>query len=289
MTALTPPRWAQKRNAKKAARSSPQYAEALKTQKPRPKQPPRGLKPPRVSKPIPDEYAQWIREMIIYEDEDVYGFNKPAGVSSQGGRGDGFNIDDMTWTLAKSSGRRPVLIHRLDRDTSGILLAARTKPAASFLGKAMIAKMFRKTYLAIVENGDALPEKGRIEAALRREEEGRETWSRVCEPDHPDAQAAATDFEVLSRNDGAALVRCRPITGRMHQIRVHLAHLGAPITGDVRYGGALRLGGVTVPRLMLHALELEFPLPHRGRKTLSAPVPEDMAAVLKAAGLKNGE
>lgn len=284
-----PPRKTQKRNAKKAARSSEQYAEALKNRKPRPSQPKGPTKPTRLPKAIPPEYADWIRSMIVYEDDEVYGFNKPAGVSSQGGRGDGYNVDDMTWALAKSSGRRPSLIHRLDRDTSGILLAARSQPAASFLGKAMIAKQFHKTYLAIVENGDVLPDKGRIDAALRREEEGREAWSRVCADDHPDALVAATDFEVLSRHEGAALVRCRPLTGRMHQIRVHLAHLGAPIAGDVRYGGALRLGGVTVPRLMLHALELEFPHPSGGRKTLGAPVPEDMAAVLAAAGLQAGQ
>ncbi len=190
------------------------------------------------------------------------------------------------WAFARSNGKRPKLVHRLDRDTSGILLVAKTTPVASFLGKAMIRRAITKTYLCVVSNAAKLPDNGVISEALRREEQGREAWSRICAADHPDAQEARTAYHVLSRSGDAALLRCQPHTGRMHQIRVHLAHLGCPIAGDVRYGGALNLDGEPVPRLMLHALTLTFPHPAGNDMTLAAPVPPDMAALCAALDLK---
>ncbi|MBW8881278.1 MAG: RluA family pseudouridine synthase [Asticcacaulis sp.] len=258
---------------------SPQHLKALQTQRPRPGQLPKVVPASRLPQKLSDEEITWVKSMVIYEDADVMGFNKPSGLSSQGGRGGGHNLDDMMWAFAKSNGKRPKLIHRLDRDTSGILLVAKTTPVASFLGKAMIRREFAKTYLAIVANGAALADAVTVKAALRREEIGREAWSRICDDDHPDAQAAETRFEVLSRSGDAALVRCSPRTGRMHQIRVHFQHLGCPIAGDTRYGGALTLDGYRVPRLMLHALTLTFPHPAGGQKTLSAPVAADMAGL----------
>lgn len=261
------------------ARHSPQHLKALERRASRPKPLQKSLKPSQLPRAIPEADASWARSMLVYEDADIMGFNKPSGLSSQGGRGNGHNLDDMMWAFAKSNGKRPKLVHRLDRDTSGILLVAKTQPAISFLGKAMIGRVFAKAYLCIVSNGAVLADAGEIDLPLRREEIGREAWSRVCAPDHPDAQKASTAYRVLSRSGEAALVECRPHTGRMHQIRVHLAHLGAPIAGDVRYGGALSIDGHAVGRLMLHALSLSFPHPAGGQKTLSAPVPDDMAGL----------
>jgi tRNA pseudouridine32 synthase/23S rRNA pseudouridine746 synthase len=131
-----------------------------------------------------------------------------------------------------------------------------------------------------------LPEaEGVIEAPLRREEIGREAYMRVCAADHPDAEPALTRYRMLAQSDEGALVQLRPETGRMHQLRVHLAHLSRPILGDVRYGGALTLGGDPVPRLMLHAAELSFPHPDGGEKTIEAPWPQDFAALGERAGL----
>jgi RluA family pseudouridine synthase len=262
---------------------SPQHKQALTSGRDRPLQKSKSDNPRKAPKAIPEADQAWVKSMIVYEDEHIMGFNKPSGLSSQGGRGGGNNLDDMMWTFVKPSGRRPMLIHRLDRDTSGILLVAKTQPATSYLGKAMIRRAFAKTYLAVVGNPHNLPDKGVMEFPLLREEIGREAYSRVCAADHPDAQTAKTLFEVLSRTDEAALVRCMPHTGRMHQIRVHLAEMGAPIAGDARYGGALSLGGVAVQRLMLHALRLTFPHPDgRGDFTLEAPVPEDVAELCRA-------
>ena len=264
------------------SKHSPQHLKALERNGPR-------RKPVQKIAPSPqslsaDEIA-WVRSMVIFEDADIMGFNKPSGLSSQGGRGDGHNLDDMMWAFARSNGKRPKLIHRLDRDTSGLLLVARTTPAASFLGKAMIRREFEKTYLAIVSNPGRLAAEGVVTEALRREERGREAWTRVCPPDHPDAQSAETAYVVLGRNAEAALVRCRPRTGRMHQIRVHLAHLGSPIAGDARYGGALGLGGQAVRRLMLHARSLTFPHPAGGERTLVAEPPADFTDMLAALDL----
>lgn len=226
-----------------------------------------------------------VRSLVIYEDADILALNKPAGLSSQGGRGQVHTLDEMLFAFAKASGNRPRLIHRLDRDTSGVILTARTKPAAGFLGKALMGRKFRKTYLAIVTPGAPVPAAGSIETPLRRDESGREAVMRVCEPDHPDAEAAKSRYRTLAQAPGVALLELSPETGRMHQLRVHLASIGHPIAGDARYGGALMLAGAPVPRLMLHAAALEFPHPAGGKRRITAPPPEDFAAVARNADL----
>src|SRR5579872_94559 len=227
-----------------------------------------------------------VRAMVIHEDEHVLAFAKPAGLSSQGGRGQVHTLDELLFAFAKPNGNRPRLVHRLDRDTSGLILTAKTKPAAAFLGKALMGRRVEKTYLAIVAPGAPEPREGVIEAPLRRVEEGREAFMRVCEPDHPDAESALTRYRTLAAGPSAALVELRPRTGRMHQLRVHMASVGRPIAGDPRYGGALVLDGAAVPRLMLHAAALRFPHPGGGEMRLEAPAPADFRALVRAAGLE---
>lgn len=231
-----------------------------------------------------DEVAL-VRSLVIYEDDQILALNKPAGLSSQGGRGQVHTLDEMLWAFAKPGKPRPRLIHRLDRDTSGVILTARTKPAAGFLGKAMMGRRFFKTYYAIVSGGAPSPPAGTIEAPLRREEVGREAYMRICPPDHPDAESARTRYRTLAATGEAALIELEPQTGRMHQLRVHLASIGRPIAGDVRYGGALALGGQAIPRLMLHAGVLRFPHPSGGERRIAAPIPEDMGRLLDGLGL----
>jgi tRNA pseudouridine32 synthase/23S rRNA pseudouridine746 synthase len=233
-----------------------------------------------------DEVA-FVRSLVIHEDAEILALNKPPGLSSQGGRGQVHTLDELLFGFAKSSGRRPVLVHRLDRDTSGVILTARSKPAAGFLGKALMAKRFRKTYVAIVTPGPPSAETGLIDIPLRRDETGREAVMRPAAPDHPDAEQALTRYRTLDSVAGAALLELSPETGRMHQLRVHLAHLGRPIAGDARYGGALTLSGGPVPRLMLHAVRLAFPHPAGGAmRTIEAPLPCDFTAVLERVGLR---
>jgi len=147
-------------------------------------------------------------------------------------------------------------------------------------------RAFSKTYLAIVTPGAPEPKGGVIDLPLRRAEEGREAYMRVCAPDHADAEAARSRYRTLAAAPGAALLELDPETGRMHQLRVHLASIGRPIAGDPRYGGALVVGGQAVPRLMLHARALSFPHPAGGTKRLEAAPPADVAGLIERLGLR---
>lgn len=242
------------------------------------------MKPPHPIQLSADEVA-FVRGLVMYEDAEILALNKPSGLSSQGGRGQVHTLDELLWAFAKPGKARPRLIHRLDRDTSGVILTAKTKPGAGFLGKALMRRAFSKTYLAIVTPGPPEPKGGVIELSLRRDEQGREAYMRVCAADHPDAETAVSRYRTLAQAPGAALMEMAPQTGRMHQLRVHLAALGRPIAGDARYGGALVVNGHAVPRLMLHATALGFPHPAGGSKRLEAPPPADMAQLISTLGL----
>ncbi|WP_397401959.1 RluA family pseudouridine synthase [Phenylobacterium sp.] len=240
------------------------------------------LKPVQLSR---DEIA-FVKSLVLYEDAEILALNKPSGLSSQGGRGQVHTLDELLWAFARPGKARPRLIHRLDRDTSGVILTAKTKPAAGFLGKALMLRKFSKTYLAIVTPGPPDPATGVIDLPLRRDEQGREAYMRVCTADHPDAETARSGYRTLASAKGAALMELDPETGRMHQLRVHLAALGRPIAGDVRYGGALVVDGEAVSRLMLHARALSFPHPAGGTRRLEAKPPSDMAALIAKLGLE---
>jgi tRNA pseudouridine32 synthase/23S rRNA pseudouridine746 synthase len=242
------------------------------------------VKPPRTIELSADEIA-FVRGLVLYEDAEILALNKPAGLSSQGGRGQVHTLDELLWAFARPGKARPRLIHRLDRDTSGVILTAKTKPAAGFLGKALMARKVTKTYLAIVTPGAPEPRSGRIDLPLRREEQGREAYTRVCAADHPDAEAAISRYRTVSEASGAALLELDPQTGRMHQLRVHLAAIGRPIAGDARYGGALVVAGRPAPRLMLHARALAFPHPAGGTKRIEADPPADMTELAAGLGL----
>jgi RluA family pseudouridine synthase len=233
-----------------------------------------------MTKRLSPEDIAFVKSLVIYEDPNVLALYKPAGLSSQGGRIEANTLDDLLAAFARSNGKRPRLIHRLDRDTSGVILTAKTKPDAAFLGKAMMARRIHKTYVAIVTPGAPEPRNGQINAALRREDLGREAYTRVCSADHPDAQSAVTRYLTLAEGKGAALVELSPRTGRMHQLRVHLASIGRPIAGDPRYGGALMLAGFPIPRLMLHAAALVFPHPAGGERRITASMPDDMVSLM---------
>jgi tRNA pseudouridine32 synthase/23S rRNA pseudouridine746 synthase len=232
----------------------------------------------------PQEVA-FVRGLVLYEDADILALNKPSGLSSQGGRGQANTLDELLWAFARPGKARPRLIHRLDRDTSGVILTAKTKPAAGFLGKALMSRKVSKTYLAIVTPGAPEPAAGVIDLPLRRDEQGREAYMRVCAADHPDAEQARSRYRTRASGNGAALLELEPETGRMHQLRVHLAATGRPIAGDARYGGALVVAGHPVPRLMLHAAALAFPHPGGGMKRLEAAPPQDLALLSATLGL----
>ena len=233
---------------------------------------------------LSDDEIAAVRSWVLHEDAHVLALNKPAGLSSQGGRIRAHTLDDLLWAFMRSNGKRPELVHRLDRDTSGVILAAKTKPAAGFLGKALQARKLDKTYLALVSAAPE-PGQGSIDAPLVRQEIGRESYMRVAAPDAAGAQPSLSRYRTVSASEEGALVELEPKTGRMHQLRVHMASIGRPLVGDARYGGALTFAGRAAPRLMLHAAKLTFPHPEGGRMTVEAPLPADFAALAEAAGL----
>jgi RluA family pseudouridine synthase len=226
--------------------------------------------------------AEYARSLVIAEDAQLIAFNKPAGLAVQGGSGVMRSLEDLLEAFAKSNGKKPRLVHRLDRETSGVIIAARTKPAAAFFSEAFAGRDVEKTYLAIVCGGAPDPEAGEIALALKKSSRRGLDIMEVA----ADGQAALTRYKTLSAAPGAALVELRPETGRMHQLRAHLAAIGRPIAGDGKYGGLFRLGAVDVPSLLLHAVALDIPHPDGGRRRFETPPPPAFLGALRSLGLE---
>ena len=218
------------------------------------------------------------RARLLYADADVAVVDKPAGVPAQPTlTSDRGTLPELVSALL---GAKVTLVHRLDRETSGVTVFARTAAAAAALAEAFRAGTPAKTYLALCARPPA-PRDGRVDAPLGKDP-ARAGLRRV----DPAGDAAATAYRTLAAGPSAALVEARPETGRTHQIRVHLAHVGAPLLGDARYGGPRRVGEIAIPRVMLHALRLEVAHPVTGaRLVLDAPVPDDFRAAQAALGL----
>ena len=232
----------------------------------------------------PDEDA-FIRNLLIHEDSEILVLNKPSGLAVQGGSGISLDIDRLLWAFANRKGRRPKLVHRLDRETSGVLVVAKTTPAAAFLSAQFADRSTRKIYLAIV-SGCPERESGTIDTPLLRITSGGIDLVRHARLSEEGAQAASTDWRVVASNGGASLIEAVPHTGRMHQIRAHLADLGHPIAGDAKYGGLFCLGAVMIPRLLLHASRLSFAHPASGQiVSFDADLPSDYQDVLSKLGL----
>lgn len=226
----------------------------------------------------------FVRAMVLHEDNSIIAFNKPAGLAVQAGSGVARSLDDLMAAFAKSNGKRPRLVHRLDQGTSGVIVAAKTHPVAAKLSEAFAGRDVQKTYLALVKGRLPPAETGVADAALVKVEEGGKARMIIARPDRKGAQAARTGWRVLARNGEFGLMQMSPETGRMHQIRVHLMALGCPILGDALYGE----GQATAPRLMLHAAKLKLPHPEGGKLVLEAPMPADFQASAAAAGLQAG-
>jgi len=222
------------------------------------------------------------RSRILFADADLVLVDKPAGVAAQPTlTSDRGTLPELVSSLL---GVPVLLVHRLDRETSGVTVLALRAEAARSLSEAFRLGTPEKTYLALTAR-EPSPPQGRLEAALGQDP-ARPGRRRV----EPSGEAAATRYRTLSAGPGAALVEARPETGRTHQIRAHLSHLGAPLLGDARYGGPLRVGEFEVPRVMLHALRLELEHPRtRAALCFTAPVPADFrlaaASLLGAAAL----
>lgn len=238
--------------------------------------------------PVSDEDAAYVRALVIHDDSAVLAFNKPSGLAVQTRNVDDRTLDRLMAAFARSNGKRPRLVHRLDAQTSGVIVAAKTQPAAAFLSNAFAERQVSKTYLAVVTGSPFPPGETEFSMALSRHmaRPGLELM-RASRPGDQVRQSAVTRWRTLASNGSTHLLAVEPQTGRMHQIRVHLSIEGRPILGDPYYGGASTLLGEPVPRLMLHAASLDLPHPTAGgRIVLIAPPPADFLAVLSAAGLE---
>jgi 23S rRNA pseudouridine955/2504/2580 synthase len=246
--------------------------------------PPQVVNEPVEEKPRPvmrDAGGTSLQDMILYMDKSVIVLNKPAGLATQGGSGLTRHIDGMLDQLAFEKNQRPRLVHRLDRDTSGVLVIARTVPAASALARSLAQRDASKTYWALTR-GVPEQKRGTIKAALAKEgghgPRGRDERMAVVERHADDAKHAITDYAVVDRaGEEFAWVAAKPVTGRTHQIRVHLASLGTPIVGDFKYGAqAARGKGAIADKLHLHARSIDIARPDGGRLVVTAPLPDHM-------------
>ncbi len=239
-----------------------------------------------MTRPVTAEDAAFARSLVIAEDAHLIAFNKPAGLAVQGGSGVTRSLEDLLAAFVKSSGKRPRLVHRLDRGTSGVIVAARTKAAAAFLSQAFAGREARKTYFAVVCGGPPAPEQGEIALALRKGSRKGLDVMEIARDGEPGAQAARTLYQTLAASPEASLLELTPETGRMHQLRAHLAAIGRPIAGDGKYGGLYRIGAVEIPGLMLHAAALDLPHPAGGEVRFEAPPPAAFAETVRSLGLE---
>lgn len=214
---------------------------------------------------LSDGDKAYVRRLLIRETDDVLAFNKPSGLASQTRGNRARNLDHLLWAFARSNGKRPRLIHRLDAGTSGVVIAAKTKPAAVRLSQAFAGREVEKTYLALVE-GRPDRDSGRIDAPIARIETDR--GSQII-AGHDKGKRAMTRWRVQAQGRGTALLEVTPETGRMHQIRVHLAYQGWPILGDGIYGDKN-----SAARLMLHAQRLSVPDGAGATDVFEAPAPD---------------
>ena len=245
------------------------------------RRPVRHAAPPALSSarggPVGD--ADFLRGILLYEDDDVFVFNKPAGLAVQGGSGLTRHVDAMLDALRDRKGQKPRLVHRLDRDTSGVLVVARTRLAAQKLAEAFRARTTRKIYWALVK-GVPKPKQGRISTWLAKEGGAEGERMRVARHGTDEASHAVSLYSVVDQaGQKLAWLSMRPVTGRTHQLRAHAAHIGHPIIGDPKYFSAEESwdfpGGVQ-KKLHLHARRIVIPHPAGGALDVTAPLPPHM-------------
>ena len=244
--------------------------------------------------------AEAIPLDVLYEDDDVVAINKPAGMMVHAGAGNshGTLVNALLGrgqSLSETGDPlRPGIVHRLDKETSGIVLAAKNDFAHAKLSEGFRQRTIQKTYIALVE-GVFEEERGRIELAISRDPNRRTRMTAKRANLLPNARAARTDWRVLARVDSTTLMEVQLHTGRTHQIRVHFSELRHPVVGDTLYGahGQLHVGRTTLPALgrnFLHAAKIVFPQPHTGGVIqVRAPLPSTLVGYLHRLATAAGE
>jgi 23S rRNA pseudouridine955/2504/2580 synthase len=261
--------------------------------------PPVNVTPPAPKPAFNEADRNAIRDMILYEDQDLMVLNKPYGLAVQGGSGTKYHVDGMLASLADEKGERPVLVHRLDRDTSGVLLVAKSRRVAAKLGEIFRSRQAKKIYWALVE-GVPKPAQGRISLFLAKGEgmgdlRGAKSPSahinrekmQIAKHGDAEAQHSVTYYAVVDKAaPRLAWLSMKPITGRTHQLRAHAEAIGHPIVGDPKYSGDAntprRLDPIRqIPdgverKLHLLARRLVLPHPRGGTLDVTAPLPPHM-------------
>jgi 23S rRNA pseudouridine955/2504/2580 synthase len=238
--------------------------------------------PPLPDAPRPDELkrldprdAAFARSLVIYEDEEVLALNKPSGLAVQGGTKTSRHIDRLLAAWGEGL-ERPRLAHRLDRDTSGVLVLGKTPSAAAKLAGAFAKRRTQKIYWALVA-GLPKPEEGVLELPLVKKGVGDREMVVPADPKDPNAETAETEFVMLAHaGRQVAWMALWPHTGRTHQLRAHMLAMGAPILGDPKYRTDASAALSEGLKLQLHARRLTIPHPSRGSLILEAPLSPEM-------------
>ena len=227
---------------------------------------------------VSERDAKYIEDMVIYKDENIIVLNKPSGLAVQGGTNTLKHIDGLLDALKFGNEEKPKLVHRIDKDTSGVLVLARHRKMADMLTKAFREHTLQKTYLALAR-GVPAKEIGEIKAPLEKVD-GR---VQVLDGGKP----AITEYDVLdSVSDRFALIAASPLTGRTHQIRVHLEYIDAPILGDDKYFGTERMkSSLFINKLHLHAYKIDLSSVYGKRVVVKAKLPDYFKESLKTLGL----
>ena len=224
--------------------------------------------------------AEFILSLVIYKDDNIIVLNKPSGLEVQGGTNTSRHVDGMLEALRFELNEKPKLVHRIDKDTSGVLVLARNRTWADRLTKAFREHTLSKTYLALVNSCPKNPA-GEIKAPLEKCGEK----SLVS----PDGKPAATVYKTLDEvGSKFALVEASPLTGRTHQIRAHMEYIGCPIVGDDKYfGGEKRQKYASIPdKLYLHAYKIDLSALYNKKTVIKAALPEHFKKALAALGIE---
>lgn len=232
---------------------------------------------PGAKKTLSNRDVAYAKSLVLYEDDEVLALNKPAGLAVQGGTKTLHHIDRLLSAWGEGMDR-PRLVHRLDRDTSGVLLLGKTPAAAARLSGSFAKRKAQKTYWAIV-SGNPHPREGVIELPLAKKGVGDREIVVPVDPKDPAGSVAETEYITISRAaHRAAWMALRPHTGRTHQLRAHMTAIGHPILGDPKYSNdkAAELSGGL--KLQLHARRLTVPHPSSGTLIIEAPLSPEMRA-----------
>ena len=243
---------------------------------------------PRDNAPAAQKDRAFLKSITLYEDADVLVLNKPMGLAVQGGSGTTRHIDGMLGALRGDDGQRLRLVHRLDKDTAGCLLVAKTRFAAAALAKSFRSRSARKIYWALVA-GVPKPHQGRVSTFLAKEEREEDSFMRIAQHGEKGASHAVTYYAVVETSaQKLAWLSLKPVTGRTHQLRAHMAHIGHPIVGDPKYFTIenWELPGGIQNILHLLARRIAVPHPRGGTIDVSAPLPPHMLQSWNLLGLE---